>query len=191
MTDHPPFTRDDSDLVIDRAVREMMSAEQRPGFRQRVLMRLEHPEPLFRTRRWLTAGAAVAAILALVIWTRSYDQRPADESRAAIATTPAEVETPSLPAPTAPAAKPEVDRAEKPAVSVQTSRVPDPVALSKNRRIVSAASLAAGDDAGEVVAEDALIPRRATTSTSEIGDIVIEPIRVGDIPIAPIPTGGK
>ena len=53
----------DLDDAIDRAVRSMMSAEPRPGMRQRVLSRLhERPSRAFPFLRVAIAGVSIAAI---------------------------------------------------------------------------------------------------------------------------------
>lgn len=57
---------DAADRVIDRAVREIMSAEPRPGFRHRVLARLEEKPRPFSSWTWTHAAVAAVGALAIV-----------------------------------------------------------------------------------------------------------------------------
>ena len=77
MTEQPsrPFAGEAAiaaDAAIDRAVREIMSAEPRPGLRQRVLARLDE-EPRTDMWSWARLGlvAGAAAIVLLAIWART------------------------------------------------------------------------------------------------------------------------
>jgi hypothetical protein len=67
----------DVDLVIDRAVREIMSAEPRAGFGQRVLRRLDERPQAGRTWWHLGLAAAVVTVILLVmLLPRPAERRP-------------------------------------------------------------------------------------------------------------------
>jgi len=65
------------DDAIDRAVREMMDVEPRPGMRQRVFARLDEPRNSILTApRLATAAAVLAALLVLTFMIRSSERAP-------------------------------------------------------------------------------------------------------------------
>lgn len=77
MTDTQRTERD-IDAAIDRAVREIMSAEPRPGFRRRVLERLTDAPPARWSWARVTVGmAAAAATLVGALWLSTPDRSPA------------------------------------------------------------------------------------------------------------------
>jgi hypothetical protein len=81
----------DLDEAIDRAVRDIMSAEPRPGLRGRVLERLEHPRTAWFTVPRFAAAAAVLASVVLAVFLLT---RPAPVEPTSVAET-----QPVLPAP--------------------------------------------------------------------------------------------
>jgi hypothetical protein len=87
MNDVPRRTGVESrlDRAIDRAVRDMMQADPRPGFRGRVLSRL-HREPVRSSLipRLLLVGAALAIVLFMVL-VATPDRRP--DAPSAVAST--------------------------------------------------------------------------------------------------------
>ncbi len=66
----------DADAAIDRAVREMMSAEPRADFGRRVRARLERPARVVLTLPRIAAIAAVTAAVAVFILTRANAPAP-------------------------------------------------------------------------------------------------------------------
>jgi hypothetical protein len=69
---------DQLDTAIDRAVRELMDVDPRPGMSHRVRARLEtSPRPILTVRRLVTASALVLALLILAFAT-GRRERPAD-----------------------------------------------------------------------------------------------------------------
>jgi hypothetical protein len=83
-------TERDVDAAIDRAVREIMRAEPRPGFSLRVLRRLtDVPAPRWTWSRLGTAAAAAALALFAMFWSitpqRSLDTTVARQEPAASA----------------------------------------------------------------------------------------------------------
>jgi hypothetical protein len=88
MSDVPRRLASDSriDRAIDRAVRDMMQVDPRPGFRRRVLERLD-PEPVRSSmffRIALVTGAAALLILAVMVVVPNRSPLPAEISSAAI-----------------------------------------------------------------------------------------------------------
>lgn len=88
------------DDAIDRAVREMMNVDPRPGLSRRVLARLETPRTSWLTVPRLAAAAALVAIIvvALVLVTRTpapVSQQVAVTPRPPVVAPPSEEPVPS------------------------------------------------------------------------------------------------
>jgi hypothetical protein len=195
VTDHPVDRESAADAAIDRAVREIMSAEPRPGFRQRVLARLdtdvERPGAALRAlwTRVSLAAAAAAVVVGALLWTRPIERVP--ETTVAVtepppASPPPRTDAPSKPAPPRSAAPPS---RRNPATALRTG-TPEP-------RLVQAASIDA-----DVIAEDGLqieplrppaglLIQKLEASEPSIPEIVIESIAISEITLTPLPPGGR
>jgi hypothetical protein len=191
----PDEIKEDADAAIDRAVREMMSAEPRADFGRRVRARLERPalrhssgqgRVVFTMPR-IAAVAALSAAVALFVLTR--DNRPAVPTpRVAVhtePTTPAVSPTAVAPQPT-PQSQPQgAVRTQAPqAARVTVDRVPD--------RPVQAASIdlaEAPEPATDVEPLKAIAPITVSTMTQEPisnPEIHISPLDLSPIEIAPL-----
>jgi hypothetical protein len=127
--------RDPADAAIDRAVREIMSAEPRPGFRQRVFARLSR-EPQ-RSALWSWPRLAIGAVGALAIILVIVMSRPVERNREAprvAQTSPAVDARP-------PVAAPESPVRSKPATVPPAPRLRDRLRSRSEPRMVRAASL--------------------------------------------------
>jgi hypothetical protein len=90
------------DAAIDRAVREIMSVEPRPGFRRRVLERLTDAPPARWTWARISVGiAAAAATLVAAVWLRAPEPSTTPTTPSVARHQPADV-APSSPSPTPP-----------------------------------------------------------------------------------------
>lgn len=197
-----PFDADAADRAIDRAVREIMSAEPPAGFRHRVMRRLVDPEPASSWAAWSRLGltaAALATILAVAIWLRPIDRHVEPVPVASAPHSPAPV-TAQPP----PQRDTEVRRAPPALVppGTRTREIVKPAAPID--RIVSAASLpsediASFDERAESASarpdavpaaspQNAPLPALAPPALS-IPEIVLERIVIDDIAVAPIPAG--
>ena len=174
------FDDKDADAAIDRAVREMMSAEPRADFGRRVRARLERPgrRVMFTIPR-MAAVAAVSAALALFVLTR--DNRPAPPPpRVAVQTAPD-----TRPGPTIPKrvdVSPEVPRTIVTAAPERAVPLPD--------RQVQAASLEVSEMA-DVEPLTPIAPIALSAMTQQPiskPEIRITPIDVSPIEIAPLIT---
>ena len=167
-------TRDAADAVIDRTVREMMSAEPRTDLRQRVMRRIEQTRerPSLRagwTYAALAAGAA-AIVAAAILWPREVQREPAT-------TAPIARQTPapagSQQTPTTPGNVPRIASAPP-----RTAR--GPVDQQIPRGTIQAANLPVGDDPS------------AAAELPPIGGVepmgAIPPIAVAAVPDEPIST---
>jgi hypothetical protein len=142
----------DVDLVIDRAVREIMSAEPRAGFRQRVLRRLDERPQAGRTGWHLGLAAAVVTVILLVmLLPRPAERRPETsvvQERLATTTpqpkAPQPAEPTGIPAipskPAIPAQAPAtIDRPQAASAAAQTQPAPGRVEATSLLPIESAA----------------------------------------------------
>ncbi len=120
MTDKQRTERD-IDAAIDRAVREIMSVEPRPGFRRRVLERLTDAPPARWSWARVTGGmAAAAATLVAALWLNTADRSPAPAAPTVARQQPTDV---VLPAPSpSPTTQPRQLAVNKPVGSVNTPR---------------------------------------------------------------------
>jgi len=184
------MTPKDLDDAIDRAVRDIMSAEPRPGFRGRVLGRLERRDA--GAWRFAVPAFAAALALALVVLAVIQEQRPAAPTQPSPSTTVATRPAPAVAAPTSPLSEP---ASTSPAV---TPRVSAPTVRRVAPGLVQAASV---DDA-PVVDDAQLTPlneivplsvgslpdTRLQTRDISIGELSLPPIAVEPLPL---PGGGS
>ena len=188
MNNHPVDHRDPADAAIDRAIRDIMSAEPRPGFKNRVLMRLaqEPPAPLWTRPRLGLAAAAVALALMLAIWMRPSEPVPA----------PTPVAT--IPQPTISAPPTVPTRVTEPPPVLK--RDGDPVRVpgrDREPRLVQAASILFEDTREDAMQIEALTPVAAVAvdalvqPAAALPEIVLENISIKPITIPPIPAGDK
>lgn len=195
MTDERRPSDEAADRAIDRAVREIMSAEPGAGFRHRVMRRLSEPEPRPwpRMRHGLSA-AAIAVLLALAIWTRpSPEHEPASIAMAPAAAAGMAPASPSAPPAVSPASSPPV-RTPKltPPTARETPRLAKTV-IAPADRIVRAASVATeegGDSGAPADTPDSAggVPAPAASQAAAILPIALDSIVIKDIVVAPIPT---
>jgi hypothetical protein len=186
------MTPKDLDDAIDRAVRDIMSAEPRPGLRGRVLGRLERRA----AGAWRFAFPTVASALALALVAFAVIQRrPATPTQPSPSTTVATRPAPSVAAPTAPLSEPP---STSPAV---TPRVSAPTVHRVAPGLVQAASV--DDESVVPVVDDAQLPplnevvplsvgllpdTRLQTRDISIGELSLPPIAVEPLPL---PGGGS
>jgi hypothetical protein len=185
------FDDGDADAAIDRAVREMMSAEPRADFGRRVRARLERPARVVFTIPRLAAVAALSAAVALFVLTR--DNRPTTpEPRVAIHTAPST--QPGSTTPTSPRVSPDgptnpvIETPRRPTVVVdrgeRTERVPE--------GRVQAASIDPGKTADVVTEIEPLTPispitvSAVTQAPISRPEIQIAPLDLSPIEIAPL-----
>jgi hypothetical protein len=188
--------RDDShlDAAIDRAVREMMSAEPRADLRERVLSELQDTPA--RTPHWprLAFGSAAlaVAVVATVVLVDRLPDRPVE--RVAISTSPATEsprQGPVNPAPARRASAP-VDRGRT------RSDGPDGAPTPHGRTAITRPIQAASIDAAESIAIAPMMPlarlapvepialSRLDASHIPVPIIDIKPIAIEPIEIAPL-----
>jgi hypothetical protein len=172
---------DAADRAIDRAVREIMSAEPRPGFRYRVFARLDE-RPRFAstwTRVALSAVGALAIILAIVVarqGTRGPESPRVADGQPATITAP-----PAIPSPgsTEPRRTPERAVARSVPSSPRIDREP----MRSEPRLVRAASLSPDMPATEVGGD-----RSGIESSVVIEPITISPLVSPQVTLRPLPT---
>jgi hypothetical protein len=174
------FDDGDADAAIDRAVREMMSAEPRADFGRRVRARLERPARAVFTIPRLAAVAALSAAVALFVLTR--DHRP----------TPP---TPPVAVHTAPGTGPGPTTPERPPVVAEVPRTPvteAPVLTAPVLdRPVQAASIDISETASDIEPLKPIAPIALSVMTQEPiakPEIRITPLDVSPIEIAPLIT---
>jgi hypothetical protein len=177
---------DAADAAIDRAVREIMSAEPRPGFRRRVLDRLaeDRRTPWSAPRLGLAAAAVAAVVLALFMWTRPADRTPGTTAG------PTEVASAVPPAGTRPDRAP--DMAPPRRAGAPRAGPLEGAPTDADSRLVQAASIETGDTLREVSQIDALpwqpplVVQSLQTPPPTMSDIVVDAITVGDIAPSPL-----
>jgi hypothetical protein len=180
--DEPKFTDGDADAAIDRAVREMMSAEPRADFGRRVRARLERPARVIFTIPRLAAVAGLSAAVALFVLTR--DNRPAPPApRVAVQTPPGPQPGPTTPA--RPAVSPEMPKA-------MVSVAPEPAAHVPDRQVQAASiDVSMVEVATDIEPLKPIAPIALSTMTQEPiakPEIRITPLDVSPIEIAPLIT---
>lgn len=184
------FPRRQIDEAIDRAVREMMQVDPRPGLRRRVLARLERrSRARFRSSFGvLPAAAVMAIILAIVLPALRQASREVGRSTPvhSASNTPRELPSgPPIPAPVAVVPRP----VRPPGLQAR------PVSIFGERRDrVSASSVPpvvvdAGWTSGPAAAEDASpgLPRIVMTPLVEVGEIRVKPIEIQAITLPALP----
>lgn len=170
-------TERDVDAAIDRAVREIMSAEPRPGFKHRVLRRLhEGPAQRWTLARLATLATATAASL-LALWLLSPRSPQAPDTRVATQHAPAPVTRPA-PGPDAPRPEPPV-RSAPPARTAVPS--PPPVLRQPPPGRVEAASIVVEDVRSEPAI--AAMPALAELDPIRIAPLLTEPLRLRELSI--------
>jgi hypothetical protein len=184
MTERPRrFDGDGTDAAIDRAVREIMNRDAAPGFRRRVVARLERePRIAWTWGQFGLIATAAAVVLLLAVWARTPQplQQPVSEPRRAELVRPVvePAPTPTRPA-TTPAAPSDVKR-EARAVAERRTQTP-----TSDRR-VTAASI---DPAEERLERGTANPRvpdgRVETTRRPSGD----PLSIPPLQIRPLETG--
>jgi hypothetical protein len=168
------------DDAIDRAVREMMSAEPRPGMRHRVLARIgTRPSRLLTLPRLATAAGFFIVALGLFFANRPTEQPPVTVA----------VQKPTPPTPTIPAMPAPVT----PSVIFDAPRAP----VQDERPLagrVQAASLESEDPGEPFVQIEAIqVIEPITLSRVEqkqilTSEVTVKPITIEPIEIAPIST---
>jgi hypothetical protein len=193
-----------ADVAIDRAVREIMSADPGPAFRQRVLARIVADSAAAR-RPWLPQLALAAAVVVLafaaVLWMRRAPA-PAPVSTTVAATTPAVAPPPTAARPSTASSDSSALRSGMPVTPATTRRRSSELDLrvadrgANGPRMVEAASL-----------ETALVdnvPNRAGVTTApasaagpampdavRLSEIALPPILIKEIVLEPLPFGGR
>jgi hypothetical protein len=182
------MTKRDLDDAIDRAVRDIMSAEPRPGFRHRVLDRITARKGSGFRIGWLPAlaGGGAGILIAIVMAPRGHDVT----TQPAATTQSSAVTAPSIAAP--PKASTERPAAGKPRRSAA------PILRAAAPGMVQATSIEQAETADDVLLEplNRLAPLAVTrmdeprlaTRDISIGELSITPIAVEPLPHA---GGGK
>ncbi len=181
MTDQPRFDGDETDAAIDRAVRDIMSRDAAPGFRRRVVARLERePGAVWTWGRFGLIATAAAVVLLLAVWTRTPPplQQPVSEPRRAELVRPVDepAPTPTRPAPTA---APSGVKREARAVAERRTQTP-----TRDRR-VAAASI---EPAEERLERGEANPRPPGDPLS-IPPLQIRPLETGEIRVKSMTVG--
>lgn len=189
MTDHSlrRFDGHAADAAIDRAVREIMSTDAAPGFRLRVLARLEdRPRAVWAWGRLGLVASAAAIVVFLAMWTLT-ERRP--EAPAA-PTQPVVAGRTEIPAP--PPSTPTATRTPQPDRRSPRAVVRRPPAPSERR--VTAAAIDAAEEALERGAPsnvrppaDALGIPPLQIRPLETPEIVMKPVTIGPIVVVPLP----
>jgi hypothetical protein len=191
---------DAADAAIDRAVRELMNGEPKPGFRERVLARLDDESRthwLGSTLAWPRLGfaaIAVAIVFALALWMRPFDRTAEPELanvRPQVVEQPAAPPTPERAVP-APAPVPRIaDRQPSPDVVKPRPGATAERALSTTTdRRVAAASIKPAEEALERTATSAPIDPGSIPPLNvrplETPEIIVRPLAVGPLMIVPL-----
>ena len=175
------MTKNHLDDTIDRAVRDIMSAEPRPGFRGRVLDRIEDRRHSRFKAAWMPAlaGAAAVALIAFALLPRG-SQSPARPSSAPVSTTA-----------TAPSAAANPPSPERPATP-DRRRVASVLSAAPAGRVVATSVDDTSADAEDALLEpltavaplavDEITETRLTTRDISIGELSIAPIDVAPLP---------
>jgi hypothetical protein len=188
------------DEAIDRAVREMMSADPPAEMRARVLARLEGrggPGGWPIVRLAAAAGMIAAAVLIVVLGWRVSDQPEPDLARSTAASEPTVAAPP--PAPPAPpdSSLPPAPAERRPAATVPTATERTPVRAGRPDRLnqeIAAASVAVGVETGPSAID--AIPDidvgRIATAPIEMPPVSVSPLSpLRQLQIEPLePTGG-
>jgi hypothetical protein len=194
MNEHPsrPFgeAANAADAAIDRAVREIMSGEPRPGFRQRVLARLdEEPRSVWSwARLGLVAGAA--AIVLLTLWART------DRPVAPAGTAPQQAASQPQPGPSKPAAAAPTEP-QRPAATLATNETKRTTVKPERPAIVRRAPPAPADrrvsaasvNPAEETQEPGVRATRPPIAPMTIAPLQIRPLDTPELIVRPVPIG--
>lgn len=174
-------TEQDLDDAIDRAVRDIMSLDPRPGLRGRVLSRLERAERPWFAFPQLAAAAALILIIVAAVLLRSVGTPEPPVSPMVATREPASIHLP------APAERTIPDTVRKPAAGATAASRTGVPSVFPPRNRVAAASVPVDTTSPETVAPAAAAPP-AELPSSELAPkpIVIEPLKVEPIVIPPI-----
>jgi len=175
----PDDRRDPADLAIDRAVRDMMSAEPRPGMRQRVLARIQEPERrMYPLLKFAVAGISIALVVGVAL-------RIANRPEIAVTRST----TPPRSSPVVKSAPP-TSTPSTATPSIETAAIRELAPLAPPGLVV-AQSLAEAVEPTEPI-EALQAPAAVTVSTIESGvptrlsDIIIEGIAIKSLQVAPL-----
>ena len=175
-------TQRDLDDAIDRAVRDIMGVDPRPGLRARVLRRLERPERMWMSLPQLAAAAALIVIVVAAVLMRTGGEPESQVSPMVAKREPASIH---LPAPAKPALA-SGDR-ERGAIAGAGSRTGSRPVFPPRGRVAAASIPADATSPPQGVAPDAAAPA-ADPPRSELAPkpIVIDPLTIPPIVIPPI-----
>lgn len=170
------------DDAIDRAVQELVYAEPRPGFRRRVLGRLNAPPA--RSMSWsprllVPAGVVVAVVIVAVLLKPAPPSTSVTEPRAV-------TQAPVASAPVVGTAPQPRSPGERPAPKIAPRSAPVTFSFGRPTDRVSATSIAepAATLSTEATGDEAVTPQRPLTSRIApiaIPSITIRPIEVKEI----------
>jgi hypothetical protein len=186
----------DVDLAIDRAVREMMSAEPRAGFRQRVLRRLaERPQAGWTWWHAALTAAAGTVVLLVTLLPKPVERRPqpavVQERLATTAPPPAAQHhgkltgiAPTRSRPTVPARPPAALGRRQPAPAVSQTQ-PPPGRVEATSLPIDSAAMAFPPAPDEAVQESNPFALDAIEAI-RIAPLVTPPIVLPELTIKPI-----
>jgi len=191
MIDHGRrrFDGDAADAAIDRAVREIMSSDAAPGFRQRVLARLDdRPRAVWGWGRLGLVASAAALVMLFAMWARTERPRDLPVTPTAPATAAQRADIPGSP-PSPPTTTPPPPAERRTPLAVARRSAP-----AAAERRVTAASI---DPAEEAVERGAATnPRPSVDATGapplqirplEVPEIVVKPVTIGPLVVMPLP----
>jgi cytoskeletal protein RodZ len=195
-----------ADVAIDRAVREIMSADPGPAFRQRVMARIGADSAAAR-RPWLSqlvvAAAVVVLAFAAILWMRRAPApAPVSTSTTVAATPQAGAPTPTAPRPSTASSDSSASQSRVPVTPATTRRRASQVDLpvadagANGPRMVEAASIETALVAD--VASQASVTAAPTSAAGpampdavRLSEIALPPIVIKEIVLEPLPFGGR
>jgi hypothetical protein len=173
----------DIDDAIDRAVREIMSVEPRPGLRGRVLTRIERGRAPAGWPRLAGALALAAAALVMLVWMRPAPV-PTPQSQSASREPVTPVQPPVPPSAAQPPTRPAT--ADRPATRPRAAALPDRP-LFPARGVVAAATIAdVVVDPADAAAPAPAIENPVAAPAIGVESIMIAPVNVERIVISAI-----
>ncbi|HEY7501332.1 MAG TPA: hypothetical protein VH740_22615 [Vicinamibacterales bacterium] len=174
---------DPADAAIDRAVRDIMSAEPRPGFRHRVLGKLrEEARPSWTWARAAVSVFGAVALITLIVVARPGD-RPSEPTRVVERQQP----QPTQPAVRAPRPAEPRSVATPPATRVSPQPRIDRQAPRSDARIVRAASLPFDAAGGEQIPDRPRLESSVVIDPIRIGPLFADPLSVPQVTVSPLP----
>lgn len=182
------FPRRTLDDAIDRAVRELMTIDPRPGLRRRVLSRLERRAggASAAARLLVPAAALLAIVVAVMLWDPAGAPTPSPASDSQTASAPPPVERATSPKPAAPQPIPEA-----PSRAANASPRSESIFGPRTGRVTATAVPAAtAREALPVDAtEETLVPFAPITMTPlpAINEIRVSPLEIQRITIPALP----